>query len=82
MGMRELRDSLSKQITAVRAGETITVTDHGKPVACIVPIGTSTTFEQLVASGEIRPAKRPKEPAGDPILSGVHVSDLIGAQRR
>ncbi len=39
VGIRELRDGLSKHIAAVRDGATITVTDHGEPVARITPIG-------------------------------------------
>ena len=33
--------------------QTITVTDHGRPVARIVPVGVPTKLEQLVASGTV-----------------------------
>ena len=33
VGIRELRDTLSRQLDRVREGHTITVTDHGKPIA-------------------------------------------------
>ena len=65
IGIRELRDTLSKQIAAVREGETIIVTDHGKPVAQIVPIGADAWHRRMVAEGRITPAKRPKRPASE-----------------
>ena len=33
VGVRELRDGLSKHLAEVRAGHTVTVTDHGRPIA-------------------------------------------------
>ena len=38
IGIRELRDRLSKHLAQVRDGRTITVTDHGQPIARIVPV--------------------------------------------
>src|SRR3712207_7594553 len=46
IGIRELRDGLSKHLADVRRGATITVTDHGTPVACIIPVGVPTVLEQ------------------------------------
>ena len=43
VGIRELRDGLSRHLAEVRAGRTVTVTDHGRPVARIVPIDRPTT---------------------------------------
>ena len=37
MGVRELRDHLSAYLERVKAGEAITVTEHGRPIATIVP---------------------------------------------
>jgi prevent-host-death family protein len=37
VGVRELRNQTSQVIDAVRAGERITLTVHGEPVADIVP---------------------------------------------
>lgn len=38
IGIRELRQQASRHLRAVQAGETIQVTDRGKPVAMIVPM--------------------------------------------
>lgn len=82
IGIRELRDTLSKQIAAVREGETIIVTDHGKPVARIVPVTFRTTLEQLIAEGKVTPARMPKTSVDGPAAKGVTISDLIADQRR
>jgi prevent-host-death family protein len=39
IGVRDLRNRTSKVIDAVRAGELVTLTVHGEPVADIVPHG-------------------------------------------
>ena len=79
VGIRELRDGLSRHLAAVRAGETITVTDHGKPIARIVPVTGMSVIERLEAEGLISRPERPKEPAPTPIRlrSGATVSDLV-----
>lgn len=66
-GIRELKDHLSRYIRRIEAGERIAITAHGRVVAELVPPGTQTkgtssSFDQLVASGMIRP---PLE-TGDP----------------
>ena len=38
IGVRELKDHLAHYLRAVRRGEIVTVTVHGKPVARLVPI--------------------------------------------
>ena len=83
LGIREFRDGLSRHLASVRAGETITVTDHGTPVARIVPIGTTSAFDRLVAEGVIElPAAR-KQPSTEPPLpaSGVRLSEQVIADR-
>lgn len=82
IGIRQLRDGLSKHLAAVRSGRTVTVTDHGKPVARIVPVGEPTALERLRAEGRVRPAQRAKRPAPEPVVAAGTVSDLVGDQRR
>lgn len=38
VGIRELRDHLSRYLERVQAGEELTVTDRGRPIARLVPI--------------------------------------------
>jgi|tagenome__1003787_1003787.scaffolds.fasta_scaffold19288468_2 prevent-host-death family protein len=81
VGVRELRDHLSKHLAEVQDGHPVTITDHGKPIAKIVPIGPST-FDRLIAEGKITPPKRPKRPARRPIKANGSVSELLDEQRR
>ena len=82
VGVRELRDGLSKHLAQVRAGHVVTVTDHGEPVARIVPVGTLNALERLVAEGRVQPAGRPKRPAERGVRAVGTVSDLVAEQRR
>ena len=50
MGIRELRDTLTKTIRDVRAGEAIEITHDGEPVAMLSPLRVGRV-ECLVASG-------------------------------
>lgn len=58
VGIRELRQEASKLIVKVKAGETIIVTEWGKPVAKLVPI-EETSWQDLIDAGLIIPAKNP-----------------------
>ena len=56
IGIRELRADLSKAIRRVRKGQVLEVTDHGLPVARIVPISPPIAgLAELVAAGKVRP---------------------------
>ena len=82
VGVRALRDGLSRHLAEVRNGHTVTVTDHGRPIARIVPVETPTALERLVAEGRVRPAKRRKHAAPQPVPASGTVSDLVAEQRR
>ena len=62
VGIRELRDNLTRLMRLVRAGESIEVTHDGTPVALISPL-PRTRIERLVASGLATPARRPFDPS-------------------
>lgn len=56
VGVRELRQGLSKAIHRVRKGHVIEVTDHGQPVARIVPMAPVIGgLGDLIAAGKVRP---------------------------
>lgn len=82
VGVRELRDGLSRHLASVREGHTITVTDHGRPVARIVPVGTPTTLERLIAEGRVTPGRHRRKPRAAPVKTSGTVSDLVDYQRR
>ncbi|GAA0940870.1 type II toxin-antitoxin system Phd/YefM family antitoxin [Kribbella koreensis] len=54
IGLRELNQNPSKAVARVRAGETIVVTDRGRPVLRLVPeIERPDTLRRLIDAGEV-----------------------------
>lgn len=82
VGVRELRDNLSRYLDRVRAGEEVVVTDRGRAIARVLPIGAERVLDRLIAEGVVTPARRPKRRASRPIKSEGTVSDLVADQRR
>jgi len=58
VGVRELRQRASELLRRVEAGETIEVTDHGRPVAVLAPLPEAEPLERLRAAGDVMPAAR------------------------
>ena len=56
VGIRELRQQVSAVLKRVMAGESIEVTDHGHPVAKIVPL-RPRVLDQLVLEGRASAAE-------------------------
>jgi prevent-host-death family protein len=56
IGVRELRQHASRYLDRVAHGESLEVTDRGRPVARLVPI-TSDAWADMVASGRVTPAE-------------------------
>lgn len=76
IGIRELRQQASRYLRDVERGESIEVTDRGRPIAMLVPIPAETGRARLQASGRLRPAAgdvlalgEPLPPAGGPSAS-------------
>ncbi|MFE3546050.1 type II toxin-antitoxin system Phd/YefM family antitoxin [Nocardia sp. NPDC059177] len=82
IGVRDLRDHLSRHLAEVRSGRSVTITDHGNPIARIVPVDRLTALEQLRKEGRIQPARKRKQTTTEPIQGGGIVSDLVDDQRR
>ncbi len=53
VGVRELRQRASELLRLVAGGETIQVTDRGRPVAVLAPLPAGSPMERLRASGEM-----------------------------
>ncbi|MFZ5871331.1 MAG: type II toxin-antitoxin system Phd/YefM family antitoxin [Actinomycetota bacterium] len=86
VGVRELRDHLSRYLDRVKAGEEITVTDHGRPVARLVAAGPEADrMADLVAAGIVVPARtttRRLPTRRARLTSGPPISDVVTEQRR
>ena len=59
VGVRELRQNLSVYLRRVAAGETLRVTEHGRPVAQLAPLPKEpmSVLDQLISQGLATPAK-------------------------
>jgi prevent-host-death family protein len=53
VGVRELRQRASELLRRVEAGETIEVTDRGRPVAMLTPLPAGEPLQLLRAAGEL-----------------------------
>ncbi len=56
VGVRELRQRASELLRMVEAGETVEITDRGRPVAVLGPIPDVDGIERLRATGDLIPA--------------------------
>lgn len=73
VGIRELKNNLSRYVRDVERGKRVAVTAHGRVVAELVPPGSRpkpgkkplSRFDQLVAEGVIRPALEDGDPLED-----------------
>lgn len=84
IGIRELRQRASEYLRRVEAGETVEVTDRGRPIARITPIPTTTPTERLVKDGRLRPAEDDLLELGDPLPPSAGIplpSDLLERSR-
>ena len=84
VGVRELRDNLSKWIARAKRGQDILITERGKPVARLTHVEESPALERLIAKGIVTPARNPKTKIrrNDLIKTKGSVSDLVKDQRR
>jgi prevent-host-death family protein len=68
VGARELRHDLRAILDRVWEGESLEITDRGRPVARLVPLpGRETRLERLIADGAVTEARRPLHPLPRPI---------------
>ncbi len=59
VGIRELRQNASEYVRRAEAGETIEVTDRGRPVARLAPLPKAESIlDRLIAEGKMTPATR------------------------
>ena len=82
VGIRELKNQLSRYLERVRDGDEVVVTDRGRAIARVVPFGDERVLDRLVAEGVVTPARREKRRATKPITTKGTVSDLVVEQRR
>ncbi|HSB79716.1 MAG TPA: type II toxin-antitoxin system prevent-host-death family antitoxin [Candidatus Methylomirabilis sp.] len=89
VGIRKLRDELTRYLGRVRRGKRLVVTDRGKPVAVLMPYSHAEKSSQaervraILAGGHVVAAERPFK-TRPPLVKGRGplASDLIIEDRR
>ena len=84
VGVRDLKNNLSRYLDRVRDGEEVIVTDRGRPIARLAALDHPTNrLNDLIAAGLVRPAKRRGRQAPTRrVRPAGSVSDLVAEQRR
>lgn len=88
VGIRELKDHLSKYVRQAEAGDVVLVTDRGKVVAELAPPGTTSRPDihpgllEMERKGLVRLATRPNHPSlyrrmAHVDLGGKTIEDLM-----
>ena len=84
VGVRDLKNQLSRYLRKVRQGETVVVTDRGDVVARLIPAGIPDHIAKLMAEGTVmwsakrfRPPEKLIRPKPGPLAS-----DYISEDRR
>jgi prevent-host-death family protein len=88
VGVRELRQNLSRYLARVKQGERLVVTERNRPVAVLEPTTEQDDpLERLIAAGLVRPPTRsardlppPIKLPGDP-YAGTKALDEIRGDR-
>lgn len=83
VGVRDLKASLSAYLRRVSEGESVVVTDHGRPVARLVPPDVPEHLSQLIREGRLNwtgrrlaPSRvRPKLRGGRTTLADIVARD-------
>jgi len=84
IGIRELRQNASEYLRRVEGGETIEVTDRGRPVALLTPIPEAPPLDRLRAAGDVDAASGSLSdlPAPLPLAPGQEAPSKILARMR
>lgn len=69
VGVRELRQNLSVYLRRVTGGETLEVTEHGRPVAVLAPLPDAAPLAQLTVGGRARPPAGSLAALGKPLAA-------------
>ncbi len=83
VGVRELRQRASELLRRVERGETIEITDRGRPVALLAPLPEGSPLERLRTAGDIDPASGDLDDLPPPLPSrGAELPSAVLARLR
>lgn len=85
VGVRELKNQLSSFLDRVKAGEDITVTEHGRPVARLTAVSADVDrMSELIAAGIVQPSANPRRQLPRKrvkLTQGSSLADIVAEQR-
>ncbi|CAN5763950.1 MAG: type II toxin-antitoxin system prevent-host-death family antitoxin [Geodermatophilaceae bacterium] len=65
IGVRELRQYASRYLARVAAGESLQITDRGRPVARLIP-PAEDSWEEMIATGRVLAPELPGDVTDEP----------------
>jgi prevent-host-death family protein len=68
VGVRELRQRASGLLRLVEQGETVEITDRGRPVALLTPIPEGSPLERMRAAGDVETATADLDDLPEPLV--------------
>jgi prevent-host-death family protein len=72
VGVRELRQRASGLLRLVEQGETVEITDRGRPVALLTPIPEGSPLERMRAAGDVENATADLDDLPEPLVLPAH----------
>jgi prevent-host-death family protein len=83
VGIRELRQRASELLRRVERGETIEITDRGRPVALLAPLPEGSPLQRLRAAGDVEAATGEFDDLPPPLPSrGLELPSVVLARLR
>ncbi len=82
VGVRELRQRASELLRLVEQGETVEITDRGRPVALLAPLPVGSPLARMRAAGEIDPATEVLDDLPEPVVLAPEIEPPSSALAR
>ena len=84
VGVRELKNNLSRYLGQVEAGIEVVVTDRGRPIARLTSMDavTGDKLAAMIEAGLVRPPSAKVRQRPVPLTSTGSVSELVAEQRQ
>ena len=82
VGVRALRQRASELLRLVEQGETIEITDRGRPVALLTPLPEGSPLDRLRAAGEVESASEDPNDLPEPLVLSTEAESASSALQR
>jgi prevent-host-death family protein len=82
VGVRALRQRASELLRLVEQGETVEITDRGRPVALLTPLPEGSPLDRMRAAGEIESASEDPNDLPEPLVLAAEIESASSALQR